>query len=237
MSELDTHSIEARLTALNQRIERACAACGRSPQEVTLVGVSKTKPAKDVAMAHALGLANFGENYIQEAGDKIQALKQIEATWHFIGSIQSNKTQDVAQHFDWVHTVDREKIGKRLSAQCPSNKVLNVLVQVNIDDDPAKGGCSAAELPNLVNQLTSLPNLQVRGLMTILSKASEPRASYQSVAQLSHGVRQALSEANKPLWDSLSMGMTGDLEHAIAAGATHIRIGTALFGERALPDQ
>lgn len=233
MSEPVNPSIQTRLHSLNERIEQACSDSGRNRQSVTLIGVSKTKPANAVVEAHDLGLTHFGENYLQEAADKIEALRALNAQWHYIGAIQSNKTKDVAKYFDWVHTVDRIKIGQRLSAQCPEGKVLKVLIQVNIDEDPNKGGCLASQVPAFVEALLQLPNLEVRGLMTILSQSSDPRASYESVAQLHRDVKTDLSPEQQQQWDTLSMGMTGDMEHAIAAGATHIRIGTALFGGRA----
>lgn len=233
MSEPLNQSIRARLDSLNERIQRACNNSGRDRQDVTLIGVSKTKPAEDVAEAHRLGLTNFGENYLQEAVRKIDELQELNAQWHYIGAIQSNKTKDVAKHFDWVHTVDRVKIGQRLSSQCPEGKILQVLVQVNIDADPKKSGCPASQTPALVEELMRLPCLEVRGLMAILSQSSDPRASYESVAQLHRDVGSGLSMERRQKWDTLSMGMTADMEHAIAAGATHIRIGTALFGGRA----
>ena len=232
MSSTAADSLAERLVLLNERIQRACVDSGRSLEEITLIGVSKTKPAADVTAANELGLHDFGENYLQEATGKIDALQGIAATWHYVGNIQSNKTKEVAKYFDWVHTVDRSKIGQRLSAQCPAGKTIQVLIQVNIDDDPNKGGCSPAQALDLTQQLTALPNLQVRGLMTILSKDSIPRDSYESVAQLSVQIAAELPAAQQACWDTLSMGMTYDLEHAIAAGATHIRIGTALFGAR-----
>ena len=154
------------------------------------------------------------------------------ATWHYVGKIQSNKTKEVAKYFDWVHTVDRSKIAQRLNAQCPADKTIQLLIQVNIDEDPNKGGCSPGETLDLAQQLMSLPRIQIRGLMTILSKDSMPRDSYESVAQLFAQIAAALPAAQQVYWDTLSMGMTDDLEQAIAAGATHIRIGTALFGAR-----
>ena len=232
MSEPPNQSIRARLASLNERIQRACNNSGRDRQDVTLIGVSKTKPAEDVAEAHRLGLTNFGENYLQEAVRKIDELQELNAQWHYIGAIQSNKTNDVAKHFDWVHTVDRVKIGQRLNSQCPEGKILQVLVQVNIDADPKKSGCPASQTPALVEELMRLPCLEVRGLMAILSQSSDPRASYESVAQLHRDIRSGLLPERQQMWDTLSMGMTGDMEHAIAAGATHIRIGTALFGGR-----
>ena len=226
-------SIRTRLKSLNERIQRACENSGRDRESVTLIGVSKTKPVTDVAEAHRLGLAHFGENYLQEAVKKIEELREPDVQWHYIGAIQSNKTKDVAKHFDWVHTVERVKIGQRLNSQCPEDKILKVLVQVNIDADPNKSGCLASQVPSLIDELIQLPQLEVRGLMTILSQSSDPRASYESVAQLHREVASGLGAEQRQQWDTLSMGMTGDMEHAIAAGATHIRIGTALFGGRA----
>ena len=221
-----------RLDELNERIERACRGCGRSRESVHLIGVSKTKPAADVVAAREAGLRDFGENYLQEAIAKIQELEQLDLAWHYIGNIQSNKTKDIACHFDWVHTVDRAKIGKRLNDQRRLGKPLQILIQVNVDDDPNKGGCHTNELPELLEALVPLPNLELRGLMAILSQASDPRASYESVAQLHRQAAELLPADAQQSWDALSMGMSGDMEHAIAAGATHIRIGTALFGER-----
>ena len=233
MSEPEKTSISAQLNSLNGRIQQACEGSGRDRQSVTLIGVSKTKPVTDIAEAHRLGLTHFGENYLQEAASKIEELRRLNVQWHYIGTIQSNKTKDVAKHFDWVHTVDRLKIGQRLSSQCPTDKMLKVLIQVNIDADPNKSGCLASQVPSLVYELMQLPQLEVRGLMTILSRSSDPRASYESVAQLHRDVGSGLSMERLQKWDTLSMGMTADMEHAIAAGATHIRIGTALFGGRA----
>ncbi|MEL0047098.1 MAG: YggS family pyridoxal phosphate-dependent enzyme [Gammaproteobacteria bacterium] len=225
-------SFDARLDQLNERIARACQNCGRDRRSVHLIGVSKTKPAADVVTAHEAGLQDFGENYLQEAIDKVESLAHLDLTWHYIGNIQSNKTKDIANNFDWVHTVDRVKVGKRLSDQRSKKRPLQILIQVNIDNDPNKGGCQGQDLPELMEALICLPNLELRGLMTILSQDSDPRASYESVAQLHLDACERLPAAAQQRWNTLSMGMSGDMEHAIAAGATHIRIGTALFGER-----
>jgi len=163
---------------------------------------------------------------------KLAALTDLHATWHFIGRIQSNKTRTIAAHFDWIHTVDRTKIAKRLNEQCPAEKKLQILLQVNIDDDPAKGGAAPAALPSLLADVAGLPQLTPRGLMTILAVDADPHASYKSMAQLLADLRGALPAAAGARWDTLSMGMSNDLEQAIAQGATHIRIGTALFGAR-----
>ena len=225
-------NIKSNLAALERRIENACTAAGRERSSVTLIGVSKTKPQAAVREACALGVAHFGENYLDEAITKITATADLELTWHFVGRVQSNKTRDIATHFHWVHTVDREKIARRLNDQCPPDKRLNVLLQINIDADPAKGGVSPQQAPGLLQYLCTLPQVVPRGLMTILATDSDPRASYESMAQLFTSLAQQLDPQALPHWDTLSMGMTGDLEQAVAAGATHIRIGTALFGAR-----
>lgn len=225
-------NIASNLVALEQRIEAACAAAARPRQDVTLIAVSKTKPEADVRTAAKLGLSEFGENYLHEAVTKIAATADLKLTWHYIGRIQSNKTRDIARYFQWVHTVDREKIARRLNEQCPADKQLNVLVQVNIDQDSAKGGATIEAVPALLDLLDELPRLLPRGLMTILATDSDPGASYQSMAQLFADLEPQLSSSARAHWDTLSMGMTGDLEQAIAHGATHIRIGTALFGAR-----
>ena len=225
-------SIESNLRALNDRITRACEAVDRDPAEVTLIGVSKTKPAAAVRTAANLGVCQLGENYLDEAIVKIEATRDLDLVWHYIGRIQSNKTRTIAELFDWVHTLDRSKIAQRLNDQCPADKKLNVLIQINIDADPAKGGVSMVEASTLLTQICHLPNLRARGLMTILAQDSNPRVSYQSMAQLFTTLGAQLDAQQTLGWDTLSMGMTGDLEAAIAAGATHVRIGRALFGER-----
>ena len=225
-------NIKSNLAALERRIDAACAAAKRSRESVTLIGVSKTKPAAAVREASSLGITQFGENYLDEAIEKIAATADLDLIWHFIGRIQSNKTRDIAKHFHWVQTVDREKIARRLHEHCPSDKRLNILLQVNIDADSAKAGISPAQAGSLLEYIEQLPRLAPRGLMTILAADSDPRASYQSMAQLFERLKPQLDPDSRAHWDTLSMGMTGDLEHAIAAGATHIRIGTALFGAR-----
>lgn len=224
-------NIAGNLDALRERIAAACRACGRDPSEITLIGVSKTKPAADVVAAADLGLTEFGENYVDEAVPKIEQIADPALTWHFIGRIQSNKTRAIATHFDWVHTLDRAKIARRLNEHRAGRKPLAVLIQVNADGDPAKAGVSPAAAAELAAEIDTLDNLSLRGLMTILARDTDPAAGYQSVAQLFDQLK-ARPRSDTP-WDCLSMGMTGDLEQAIAAGATHIRIGTALFGARA----
>ncbi|MEQ8858311.1 MAG: YggS family pyridoxal phosphate-dependent enzyme [Pseudomonadales bacterium] len=221
-------AIAANVAGARAAIASAAEACGRNPADITLVAVSKTKPAALVRAAAAAGCGDFGENYLQDAVAKIESLADVPATWHFIGAIQSNKTRQIAEHFHWVHTVARQKIAERLSAQCPPDRILNVTLQVNVDEDPAKAGVDPAQASRLLAAVRDLPNLRVRGLMTILQRDSAPLASYRRLADLFESLRPG---APQP-WDTLSMGMSGDFAEAIAAGATHVRIGTAIFGAR-----
>ena len=221
--------ITGNLLAINQQIAHAARDAGRDPDEITLIAASKTQPGDIIQHAYDAGIRHFGENYLDEALAKRAGLATPDLTWHFIGKIQSNKTKSIAQHFDWVHTIDRFKIAKRLSDQ-RTGSTLNVLIQVNIDADPAKGGVLKDEVASLVEQIDPLPNLSLRGLMTILDRTSEPASSYQSMAQLFTETRAYLNSTAR--WDTLSMGMSGDMAQAIGAGATQVRIGTALFGPR-----
>ena len=225
-------SIKTNLEALQARIINACSAADRDPAQITLIAVSKTKPSSQVREAAGLGLVHFGENYLDEAVTKICDCADLNLIWHFIGRIQSNKTRTIAEQFDWVHTLDRSKIARRLNEQCPAGKQLNVLLQINIDNDPAKAGVNADEAAQLLDEVIRLPALRARGLMTILSQQADPVASYQSMAQLSARLAHQLSDNQQQDWGTLSMGMSADLDAAIFAGATHIRIGTALFGAR-----
>ncbi|MEM7077304.1 MAG: YggS family pyridoxal phosphate-dependent enzyme, partial [Pseudomonadota bacterium] len=167
-----------------------------------------------------------------EALAKTTHLRDLDLTWHYIGRVQSNKTRHIATHFEWLHTLDRDKIASRLSEQLPTGRRLQCLVQVNIDADPAKAGVHVDDVRSLVHACERYQNLQLRGLMTILDPQSDPAASYRSMAQLAARIRDDLRPAAADRFDCLSMGMTADLEAAVAAGATHIRIGTALFGPR-----
>ena len=221
--------ITGNLLAINQQIAHAARDAGRDPDEITLIAASKTQPGTVIQQAYEAGIRHFGENYLDEALAKRADLATPDLIWHFIGKIQSNKTKSIAQHFDWVHTIDRYKIAKRLSDQRSGSK-LNALIQVNIDADPAKGGVRKEEVASLVEQIDPLPNLSLRGLMTILDRTSDPASSYQSMAQLFTETRAYLNSTAR--WDTLSMGMSGDMAQAIGAGATQVRIGTALFGPR-----
>ena len=226
------NELEQNFHRIQQRISDACHEAGRDVEEVQLVAVSKTKPSLLISEAANLGMKHFGENYLQEATGKIHGLQPKPGDWHYIGKVQSNKTRDIAEHFDWVHTVDREKIALRLNAHRTDRPKLNVLVQVNVDNDPDKGGCSGDQALTLCRAICDLPNLRLRGLMTILSQETNPREGYESVAQLHREIGTQLAEPHRDSWDALSMGMSRDLEDAIFAGATLIRVGTALFGER-----
>ncbi|MBW5415596.1 YggS family pyridoxal phosphate-dependent enzyme [Pseudomonas sp. MAG002Y] len=221
-------TIAENIATVRTRIQAAAQACGRDPETVGLLAVSKTKPASDLREAYNCGLQHFGENYLQEAIQKQEMLKDLPLIWHFIGPIQSNKTRSVASHFDWVHSVDRLKIAQRLSEQRPENMLpLNICLQVNISGEASKSGCLPEELPELARAVAQLPNLVLRGLMAIPEAATEPEAQHAAFSSL-----RKLSEALNLNLDTLSMGMSHDLEAAIAEGATWVRIGTALFGAR-----
>ena len=219
---------ESRNQVLEQ-IEAACQRAGRESKTVQLLAVSKTHPSEALREMYATGQHKFGENYLQEALEKIEALADLEIEWHFIGHVQRNKTKLLAEKFSWVHGVDRLIIAERLSTQrLDSQRPLNICLQVNIDGQDSKDGCQPEEVAELVQRISQLPHLRLRGIMVIPAP--------NNVAALLDA--QKLFEAVKALhthpedWDTLSMGMSGDLEEAIAAGSTMVRIGTALFGAR-----
>ena len=226
--------IADNLGDVRARIASGCQRAGLSADEVGLIAVSKTQPAAAVAEARAAGQLDFGENYLQEALAKIRALPDMELRWHFIGPIQSNKTGDIAAHFDWVHTVDRIRIAERLSAQRPAGlPQLKVCVQVNISAEPSKSGCTPAEAPMLCSAIARLPGLHLRGLMAIPRPAAadgDPQAAFRLLRQLHAQIRATLPPAAQ--FDTLSAGMSDDLEAAILQGSTLVRIGTAIFGSR-----
>ena len=226
-------TIQSNLQAVNTRIAAACAAFGRDRADVRLVAVSKTWPAEAVREAAAAGQLDFGENYLQEALDKIAALSSMPAKliWHFIGPLQSNKTRPVAEHFDWVHSVEREKIAERLNAQRPEGApALNLCIQVNISGEASKSGVEPAALATLARAVARMPRLKLRGLMSVPEPTGDEALSRRRFASL----RKLLEELNRDghALDTLSMGMTADLEAAVAEGATMVRIGTAIFGQR-----
>jgi len=224
-------TIADNLSALAERIDSAARAVGRDPASIQLLAVSKTKPASAIREIHAAGVRDVGENYLQEALTKQGELRDLPLIWHFIGPIQSNKTKAIAEHFDWVHSVDRLKIAQRLSEQRPAGlPPLNICLQVNVSGEDSKSGCAPADLPALANAVAALPNLRLRGLMAIPEPTEdrvEQEAAFASLRQLQECLDLGL--------DTLSMGMSHDLEAAIAQGATWVRIGTALFGARSYP--
>jgi len=224
-------TLKKQITKLQHRIEHAAIASVRKSKQITLLAVSKTQSAGIVREAAAAGLNCFGENYLQEALVKIEALADLKLQWHFIGPIQSNKTKDIAQHFDWVQSVDRLKIAKRLAQQRPVDLgKLNVCIQVNIDNEASKSGILPENLLDFAQQIQKFEQLQLRGLMVIPTASNDQRQQQQSF-QYAQQLYSQLA-AIYPNVDTLSMGMSGDLEQAISAGSTLIRIGTSLFGER-----
>lgn len=219
-------SIHDNLQAVRQRIERAAQSAGRDPGGVTLLAVSKTHPAALVEEALAAGQRAFGENYVQEALEKMDALAAADAEWHLIGPLQSNKTRMVAERFDWVHSIESEKVARRLSEQRPAGLApLNVLIQVNVSGESSKSGVAPGEVPSLAKAVSALPRLRLRGLMAIPEPGADA-ARYRELKMLYERLRAELR------FDTLSVGMSDDMELAIAEGATLVRIGTAIFGQR-----
>jgi len=224
-------AVRENLETLRARMVRACRAAARDADAVRLLAVSKTFPAAAVAEAHAAGQTAFGENYVQEGVEKIAALADLPLEWHYIGPIQSNKTRPIAEHFAWVHAVDRLKIAERLSAQRPANMPdLQVCLQVNVSAETSKSGIESAAILNLARQVARLPHLKLRGLMAIPAPAAglaAQRAPFRELRLLQEQLNAAGLDC-----DTLSMGMSADLEAAIMEGATMVRIGTAIFGPR-----
>ncbi|WP_460133238.1 YggS family pyridoxal phosphate-dependent enzyme [Pseudomonas sp. S1_E04] len=221
-------TIADNIGLVSQRIRAAADAAQRDANSIHLLAVSKTKPAQAVREAYAAGQCDFGENYLQEALGKQAQLTDLPLSWHFIGPIQSNKTRAIAENFAWVHSVDRLKIAQRLSEQRPADlPPLNICIQVNVSGEASKSGCTPADLPALAKAISDLPRLSLRGLMAIPEPTQERAAQDAAFA----AVRDLQASLNLPL-DTLSMGMSHDLESAIAQGATWVRIGTALFGAR-----
>lgn len=230
-------TIAANLQAVRQRIALACAAAGRLPASVTLLAVSKSWPADQLRIAAACGQHAFGESYVQEAEDKIAELRDLAAErpleWHFIGPLQSNKTRAVAERFDWVHSLDRLKLAERLSLQRPAAMApLQVCIQVNISGEQSKSGCAPEQVRTLARAVAALPCLRLRGLMAIPEPTDDVALVHARFAALRH-LYEHLNVQGFAL-DTLSMGMSHDLEAAILEGATIVRIGTAIFGDRGL---
>ena len=221
-------SQQSRQSVLDQ-IQQACGRVQRDPASVQLLAVSKTHPSQSLREMYQAGQRSFGENYLQEALTKIDELQDLEIEWHFIGHVQRNKTKHLAEKFDWVHGVDRLIIAERLSSQrMDSRKPLNICIQVNIDGQDSKDGCQPDEVAELVKQISQLPNIRLRGLMVI--PAPENSVAFADAKTLFEQVKSL--HALPQDWDTLSMGMSGDLDAAIAAGSTMVRVGTALFGAR-----
>ena len=211
------------------QIETACVEAGREADAVQLLAVSKTQPSSVLADMYQAGQRAFGENYLQEAVEKITALKELDIEWHFIGHVQRNKTKHLAENFAWVHGVDRLIIAERLSSQREASQVpLNICLQVNIDAQDSKDGCQPNEVAELVKSISQLPQLKLRGLMVI--PAPNNIQAFSDAKQLFEQVKS--EHAHPEDWDTLSMGMSGDMTEAIAAGSTMVRVGTALFGAR-----
>lgn len=222
---------DKRLRAVQDRIAQAASVAGRKPYDVNLLAVSKTFDADAVRTLATCGQREFGENYLQEALAKQAQLIDLQLVWHFIGPIQSNKTRSIAENFSWVHSVDRLKIAERLSAQRPADlPPLQVCIELNVSGETSKGGVTLMELPALADAVAALPRLQLRGLMAIPAPAPDvagQRAAFRQVHEAFEGLN-----TRGHMLDTLSMGMSSDLEAAILEGATIVRVGTALFGER-----
>ena len=213
-------NIEENISLLNKKIEK----------KTSIIAVSKKKSAELVKQAYLLGIKNFGENYLQEALQKIISLNHLDINWHFIGKIQSNKCKDIARNFQWVHTIDRFKIAKRLNDDCPLDKIINVLIQINIDNEESKSGINESQLFDLAEKISVLPNLKLKGIMVIPKNNLEnnlTEESFKKTLEISTKLRNKFSEANE-----ISMGMSNDFELAIKNGSTMVRIGTGIFGER-----
>lgn len=229
-------TLRTRYSQVISQIKQAQLEFNRPTASIQLLAVSKTWPASRLRELAELGQTDFGENYLQEALEKIEQLKALKLIWHFIGPIQSNKTRAIAENFDWVHSVDRVKIAQRLSAQRSENKPdLNICIQINIDNEGTKSGISENELMQLAHEVEALPKLKLRGIMIIPAKTSriaDQRASFQHAKQLFEQLAKTFPDI-----DTLSMGMSADMATAIAEGSTLVRIGSALFGQRATPNK
>lgn len=231
MRGMNHQQLTDNIAKVRLRVRESAEKCQRLENEILLLAVSKTRPAATLRMAAECGLTDFGENYLQEALEKVGELDDLALTWHFIGPIQSNKTRAIAEHFQWVHSVDREKIARRLSEQRPPQlPPLNICLQVNISGEQSKSGVSEAQLSDLAAAVSGLPGIRLRGLMAIPEATADPvqqRANFSKLRQL-----LAALQAQLPDLDTLSMGMSADLESAIAEGATIVRVGTDIFGAR-----
>ena len=222
---------KSQLKSVKNRISEACQTANRAQDSVQLIGASKTKPASMVRDFFNLGQTHFGENYLNEALTKQQELHDLDITWHYIGQIQSNKTKLIANHFDWVHGVDRYRVADRLNTQKDTKKPLNILIQINVDEEDSKAGIGLNDAIDLTKMIAQLPNITLRGYMALPKAREDFIAQKNCLIQLS----EALDAANQSLglqMDTISAGMSNDLEAAVAAGTTMVRIGTDLFGAR-----
>ena len=228
---MDERLISANIAKLLERVRLGAEKSQRVTGDILLLAVSKNQPCEAVEAAYRCGLREFGESYLREALAKMAELEALPLVWHFIGPIQSNKTRAIAENFDWVHSVDREKIARRLSDHRPGHLPdLQVCLQVNISAEASKSGVSLDELPQLAREVMVLPRLQLRGLMAIPAPSSDPTEQREAFASLRHALEETKSVA--PGMDTLSMGMSNDLEAAIAEGSTILRVGTGIFGSR-----
>ncbi len=227
-------TITDNLHQVYRQIHDAAVQAGRDPADIRLLAASKGQPADALRTCYREGQRHFGENYLQEALDKQQALQDLaDICWHFIGPIQTNKTRKIAEQFDWVHSVDRPRVVERLSAQRPTEKgPLNICIQVNIDEEQSKAGVCPSELEALARMIMTLPNLRLRGLMAIPRNQDNIEQQRQPFAVLAKLLRELQHSTHLPTLDTLSMGMSNDLQAAITEGATIVRIGTAIFGPR-----
>ena len=231
--------IATNIATVRHRVQLASQNSGRKDDSVLILAVSKTKPHSAIREAAACGLTHFGENYVQEFVEKADALAALELCWHFIGPLQSNKTRPIAERADWVHTIDRMKIASRLNDQRPNDlPPLNVCIQVNIDREASKAGVDETELSSLAESVIALENLRLRGLMAIPTAKASPehtQASFTKLSELLKQLQQRFPD-QAPELDTLSMGMSADLELAISAGSNIVRIGTDIFGARQYPE-
>lgn len=230
-SSAQSVKIAGNIQHIQQDISSHCQKYHRDPASVQLLAVSKTRPAEDIRAAFQAGLHRFGENYLQEAVAKMQQLQDLQIEWHFIGAIQSNKTREIAEHFDWVHSVDRLKIAQRLSAQRPDSLgELNICLQLNVSQESSKAGMSLQTLEQNIDEMMQLPGIRIRGLMAIPAASQNFEEQRSSFSVMQHTLLKL--QKRYPQLDTLSMGMSNDIEAAIAEGSTLLRIGTAIFGRR-----
>ena len=229
---MNAAELESNLSKTKKAIDLSCRLVEKDLSTIRLIGVTKTHSADTVRQAYNAGISNIGENYVQEALTKMERLRDLDIEWHFIGSIQSNKTRLIAENFAWVHSVDSLKLATRLSNHCPKGKILNLLIQMNIDNDPNKRGIDVSEIEELVFRAADLPKIKIRGLMIILSEQTDPVAGYKTAFQMFEKLKTLKSNQENIYWDTLSMGMSKDFEQAIQSGSNTIRLGTNLFGTR-----